>query len=434
MASGLLLAGCQTYAPAKLTREAYPQAMALRRLGDPDRLWSEPELLSLTLSQNPDILAAKAKRLSAQRLADASRARPLAGLTLSAEYANNAGSSPWMYGAGFDLPADQGVRRKARLTLADLDRLQADFDYRAVVWEARGALARAIISRQTAAAGLETAQHLADLRQRRADLIETRVSAGEDPRSATLAARADLSAARHRVADALARSQQANADLAKALGVDIVAVEGLRLDPILSGAGGAEAGSEAALWRSDVLAAILAYDRAEVGLRLEIARQFPEVRLSPGYSWDHGVVKLPFNLALVLPPADLNRANIQVAEARRLEAARNLEAVEAQVLSQLARARDTLSRAGMQIALIRDGDLPAAQGMANAADRALKAGEVDQTDALAARAALMEVELTQIEARGAQAAAVVDLEAALQMISDPGAWQVLNNELQTGLR
>nr|QQZ49430.1 hypothetical protein JKL49_20890 [Phenylobacterium glaciei] len=69
-----------------------------------------------------------------------------------------------------------------------------------------------------------------------------------------------------------------------------------------------------------MLRAVVDYDLAESALRTEVARQYPEVRIGPGYTYDHGVQKIPFNLTLVLPPLDLNRAAIAQAEARRTEA------------------------------------------------------------------------------------------------------------------
>ena len=432
IACAMLVGGCQTYAPVRLDPAAYPADLALRRLGDPGHEWTESELLTVALTQNPDVLAAKARRLSARRLAVASKAGPAAGLTLTAEYANNAGASPWLYGAGLDLASDRGIRRKTRLTLADLDLLQADYDYEGAVWAVRSSLARAMAARRVASDSLGLAQNLTDIRQRRADLMDARVAAGEDSRSAALLARADLSAARHRLADVLAKLNQANADLARSLGMSPSAVEDARLAPAAQQASEPTANLETALRRSDVLAAVVGYDRAEAGLRLEIARQFPEIRFGPGYSWDHGVVKLPFNLALVLPPADLHRANIRTAEAKRQEAARNLEAIEAQVMDQTEKGRTGLAQTRMQLALIRDRDLPAAQGLANAARRALKAGEGDQTDALAAEAALLEADLAKVEAEGAALGAGIDLEDAMRATFSTQDTQILKSDFQPG--
>ena len=335
-----------------------------------------------------------------------------------------------LYGAGLDLPMDAGARKAARLTQSDFDTLRAAYDYEEALWTARSSLAHALASRLSASDALVAAEALAELRQKRADLLEARVSAWEDARSAALAARADLASARRRVSETFARRAQADYDLAKVLGLSPAAITGLRVVAAEGPPASVGPFPEAGLQRSDVLSAIVDYDRAEASLRLEIAKQSPEVRLGPAYAWDHGIAKLPFNLALVLPPLDLNRANIRAAEARRQEAARNLEAVQARVLDQAARAHAKLDQARLQLALIRDRDLPAAQGLANAAGRALRAGEGDRPDGLTAEAALVETELMRIDAEAAVEAATVDLEEALRTTFAPQDMLTLRTEMQ----
>uniref|UniRef100_UPI0026F0A415 TolC family protein n=1 Tax=Phenylobacterium aquaticum TaxID=1763816 RepID=UPI0026F0A415 len=177
--------------------------------------------------------------------------------------------------------------------------------------------------------------------------------------------------------------------------------------------------------RADVLRALADYDAAEAALRVEVARQYPEVRLGPGYSWDHGLAKLPFNLGLTLPPADLNRAAIAEAEARRAEAGRGLEAAQAQVLAAIDQAAAALAAARLQDEVARTRDLPAADRAARAAALSLKAGAVDRTDDLAARAALDEAALTVAEARMTLALAALDLEDALRRPADPAQAELM---------
>ena len=90
---------------------------------------------------------------------------------------------------------------------------------------------------------------------------------------------------------------------------------------------------DAAASRSDVLRAIADYDLAEAALRLEVAKQYPEVRIGPAYNYDHGVNKLPFNLSLTLPTFDLNQRAIAQAEAARTAAGRTLELTQANALA-----------------------------------------------------------------------------------------------------
>jgi hypothetical protein len=182
--------------------------------------------------------------------------------------------------------------------------------------------------------------------------------------------------------------------------------------------------------RRDVLRAVIDYDLAESALRLEIAKQYPEVHVGPGYTWDHGVSKLPFNLGLVLP-TDLNRSAIAQAEAKRAEAGRALEAVQAAVLAAVDQAQGALSATATTQALIRDRDLPVAQRLAASAARSRQAGETDRVDELGAQATLLETELSVLDARRTAAGAVVDLEDALRTPFDPAETLLLQNATRT---
>ncbi len=71
------------------------------------------------------------------------------------------------------------------------------------------------------------------------------------------------------------------------------------------------------------------YREAEHALRLEVAKQYPELRIGPSYEDAQGQGSLGFGLSLDLPIFDRNRGNIAAAEAAR-NAAR--EVYQAEVL------------------------------------------------------------------------------------------------------
>ncbi|WP_304217268.1 TolC family protein [Phenylobacterium aquaticum] len=422
------LGACQTYAPAPVRLDAFPAALAARGLDEKPAgaVWTGADLLAAAIARNPDIAQARARYRAAEAAARTARVRPAATLTLTAEYAQE--SSPWLYGAAADLPVDAGARRAGRLTAADLAALQARYDYVQSVWTVRMALTKARIGLRAADEALRLTRDLVELRDQRAGRLNERVVAGEDARPSALVAATELAVARHRQTDALARAAQAEAALAAALGVSPAAVAGLRLAPVEAGPDlpvTASQRAEAAGARADVLRALADYDAAEAALRVEVARQYPEVRLGPGYSWDHGLAKLPFNLGLTLPPADLNRAAIAEAEARRAEAGRGLEAAQAQVLAAIDQAAAALAAARLQDEIARTHDLPAADRAARAAALSLKAGAADRTDDLAARAALDEAALTVAEARMTLALAALDLEDALRRPADPAQAELM---------
>jgi CRISPR system Cascade subunit CasA len=431
----LVLSACVAYAPAPVKLEAYPDRRAVVRLDAlPDgRAWTAEDLLAAALRNNPAVAEAAAKHRTARAAAKASHVPPSATLTLTAEYARSE-PKPWLYAGASDIPLDVGGRRKERNTAADLAVLRALHDYGEAVWTVRTALARARTERLYADEEIALAGEVEAVRQARVDRLDRRVAAGEDDRSLALTARSELETARRHVTDARGRRAAADAALATALGVPVAAVRNLRLAAVTAPPATLDvpaAARVAALTRRDVLRAVVDYDLAESALRLEVAKQYPEVHLGPGYTYDHGVAKLPFNLALTLPPRDLNRSAIAQAEAKRAEAGRSLEAVQAAVLSAIDAADAALTAARLTAAQVQARDIPNADALAAATSRSLAAGVADRVDELGARAAALETRLTFLDARKARALAGVDLEDALRAPFDPAELTLLETTSRT---
>jgi CRISPR system Cascade subunit CasA len=222
--------------------------------------------------------------------------------------------------------------------------------------------------------------------------------------------------------------------LAKALGVSPGALRGL--SPV-SRLGDAEPSllnlqawrRDAAASRRDVLRAVADYDIAEQALRTEVATQYPALSVGPGYFYDHGVNKLPWDLSLALPPWDLNRRAIAQAEAARADAGKSLEAAQASALAEVDAAAVAFHQAWTDLKRTRDRDLPLAARAAGAADRSASAGETDKVDDLAARAALIDVDLALLDAKHAAHGATADLEDALRRPFDPAEAAVIQSAL-----
>ena len=64
-------------------------------------------------------------------------------------------------------------------------------------------------------------------------------------------------------------------------------------------------------------------------LRLEIARQYPDLHLNPGYEFDQADSKWALGLSIELPLLNQNQGPIAEAEARRLESAARFESLQA---------------------------------------------------------------------------------------------------------
>lgn len=403
----------------------------------PNGYLTYPEALRLALANAAPVAQARAAYRSAVAASRTAQVRPAMTLTLTAEYSKDSDPQrPWLYGGLLDVPIDRARVRSARIGAADLAVIKARYDLIEAVWATRMALRRALSDREIARLEIETADRLAALRRQRLEMLERRVAAGEDPRSVALLAATDLSVAARRQALARGNLASAQAALAAAMGVTSEAMADLETagvdiasspDWLPSSEDLLALRRDAAIGRADVLRTMIDYDLAEQGLRTAIAGQYPQVTIGSGYTWERGLTKLPFNLALALPPTDLNRAAIREAEARRVEAGTAVEAAQATIFAQTDAARAALKAADVDASRVRSEDLPLARHTLALTDHAVALGESDRTDALGAQAAVVDAELAVIDAGRLRATAVADLEAATRHTADPAELTLLTD-------
>jgi outer membrane protein TolC len=89
------------------------------------------------------------------------------------------------------------------------------------------------------------------------------------------------------------------------------------------------------LHRADIRRSLLEYAAAEAKLHLEIANQYPDIQLSPGYSFDEGHHKIAFSPSFPIPVFNRNRGPIAEAEARRAEAEARFSGLQAQAIGEM---------------------------------------------------------------------------------------------------
>src|SRR5207248_2800150 len=129
------------------------------------------------------------------------------------------------------------------------------------------------------------------------------------------------------------------------LGRSSKAIAAAKLDASLPGAPethsdlpSAEARQQPLLGRPDILATLADYAATESLLQLEIARQYPDLHLSPGYQFDQGEHKWSLGLWAELPVLNQNQGPIAEAKARREETAARFTVLQAKVIAEIDRA------------------------------------------------------------------------------------------------
>jgi CRISPR system Cascade subunit CasA len=433
-----LLGGCVAYHPAppdpdQLVRRASADAIdesavreTLARIAPGDAWdgvhWDRLALFAAAASQNSRIAQTQATVASAVARADASRTATGPTLTLVSEYSRDAdGSSPWLLGLASEFPLDIGGRRESRVTAADIDVRIARLDFAQVLWNVRLELRRALSRYLVAEREIGVAKSLATLRTRQIELTERFVAAGELPGTELERVRSDQDADARRLNDAVGRAAAATVALGAAIGVEPDAVPVDRLvwlafDEPRHFAIDAIAGQrdQAILSRSDVLRALAAYDQAENELSLAVAQQYPEIHVGPGYTWERGIVKIPFSLGLSLPNFDLNRGAIRAAEASRREASRDLDATVAAAQTEISTAVAGYESAWSLLTTLRTQAVPTATALARRADADLAAGAIGRADWIAAQTGELAARLDLLDAIDRVRDAEADIENALR--------------------
>jgi cobalt-zinc-cadmium efflux system outer membrane protein len=257
-------------------------------------------------------------------------------------------------------------------------------------------------------------------------LLETMASAGEISRQEVSAAEVELSRAHTAVAEAEARSVESGAALAAAIGIPVAALQGVRLawpewesPPSAESLPRDEIERDAVLNRLDVRAALAQYAAAESSLQLEIAKQYPDIDIGPGYTYEEKRSYFTVGFAATIPLLDHNQGPIAEAEARRLKAQAEFVQTQTEVISSSTRALalyaaalDGLAEAG------RFADVQ--RRRSEATRKSVQAGELGRLDLDDAEIERSVAERARLDALAHAQRALGDLEDAVERPLAPG--------------
>lgn len=324
---------------------------------------------------------------------------------------------PFIFDLTLDWPIETAGKRGDRIAQARASAEAARWQVAQVAWQVasrvRAALLDYLMARRSAAAAREQAQ----ARRQVLDLLQQRFAAGALARPDLDRARLDLNSAELATQVAAGQAAQTRAALAVAVGVPVEAVEAVRfawpkLDhpPAENELPPAAVQRTALLGRADLRKSLAEYAAADAALRLEIARQYPDLHISPGYSYDEGVHKYTLGASLTLPILNQNQGPIAEAEARRGAAGAAFLALQADVIGQSQQA-SARYRAALAELVEANRIFALSEQHQRNVQQALAVGQQD-------RLALADAQVETTAARSAQLDAVHQAQAALGAVED----------------
>ncbi len=436
----LLAAGCRHFEPRPLAPEVRSAAFDSRTLADPGlRAFLEAcsgrgfeswplarwDLRALTLAAlyfSPELALARESARTVEAGVQSAGARPNPTLAVIPEYSSNPASGvvPWLAALSFDWPIETAGKRGHRIAQALHLSEAAANGLAAEAWRLRAALRSALVDLVAARERAASLERESALAEELAQLLEQRRSAGAAASSEVTLARLSALATQSEFALARRGEIEARAQLAATLGLPAAAIAreeielGFALSRDASPASGASALRALALrGRADLSALLAEYAASQAALQLELARQYPDLHLGPGYQYDQGAHKWALGLSLELPLLNQNQGPIGEAEARRAELAARFEALQARIAGEIDRALALRDAARDELALA--DERRAAQRARLAQTRAAReAGALGRSELRAAELELAREQRAHLEAELALQRALGDLEAALQ--------------------
>jgi cobalt-zinc-cadmium efflux system outer membrane protein len=436
----LMTAGCHRFRPVPLAPADSAVAFESRSLADPalrvafERVvlgpiprwpltrWNVEALTLAALHFHPGLAVARAQWRVAEAgvLTAGRRANP--ALSVTPQYVVNspAGVSPWVVASALDWPVETAGKRGHRIDHAEQLATSARLTLDAAAWTVRANVRARLVDLAAARARAEILASQSAVQQEIVGLLEQRLRAGAVSGAEVAPARVAALQIAADLAEAERQRRESRIRLATAVGVPVRALDGLEIVFPLDGdlpavEGPADALRRHALQgRADVLAAVADYAASQSALQLEIARQYPDLRIGPGYEYDQGLNKWAVvGVSLELPVLDRNQGPIAEAEARRGEAAARLTDLQATVIDELDRA--LANRDAMRDALASAESLYAAEhDRARAAERAFRAGAVDRLVLRTAELTAIQAGRLRLDAQVRLQQALGDLEAAAQ--------------------
>jgi cobalt-zinc-cadmium efflux system outer membrane protein len=418
----LSLAACVQFKARPLSAETSSADFSGRSLSDPglkgflaenkagSGSWSVDRLSLVAAYFHPDVALARAEADEVAAGIKTAQMRPNPVFTFMPQYASFRAPvfTPWFLGPSLSMPIETAGKLSKRTEQALAAAEAARWRVSARAWAARSRVRAAMLELHGARENirlLETEQTLHDEAIKK---LTAQMEAGDVSPFELTQARLMLNRTRLALQDGRRIAATGEARLAAAVGLPFKVIQSVKLD-FAAFNRLPEAGNSRKLAltrRADLMALLSDYASAESALKLQVARQYPDVNLMPGYDFNSGQNRWQLGLSVALP-LNRNHGPIAEAEARRVTAEKRFLAQQAVIQGELdiALAAYQASRAkantAMQLAQEADTASDTTKKMVEAGNVSALELTRRQIEASAAKVALMAANIEAQTAAGA---------------------------------
>jgi cobalt-zinc-cadmium efflux system outer membrane protein len=423
--------GCMHYEPMPLSAATQAVALESRTLADQrldsfiraiggspnssaDPSWDLAKLTLAALYYHPDLEIARSKLELAR-----------ASVVTAAQIPNPTASaslmfSPLAISPAIDFLVETFGRREYRTAQAEALDDAARQDVATAAWQVRGKVRTALLNMWAAERRSDFLQRRSSLQDQLVQLLERRFAEGEASSLDVTRERINRNQLSVAVQDNERRAADARAQLAVAVGVPVQALDGVTfsfqaLDDVPPIGDLSALRRQALASRTDVQALLAQYRAAESAVQLEIAKQYPNVDFSPGYTYEPGTggYEFSFTTAAEVPLFNRNQGPIAQAESQRRGIAAQLVSLQAQTIGGIDSASTGYRSATLAVETA-DALVAESRRRNDQVSRSFEAGESDRPTLVSAEIELAIAELSRFEASVLQRQALGALEDSLQ--------------------
>ena len=440
-----LLAGCavQRYEPVPLVASATASQFESRSLADaglrsfeeknlnqpvpwPPKTWNLQTLSLAALYFNPtlDLARARMARADAAMMTAGARPNPTLGISPGVP-------SPYLLTVDFSVPIETAGKRGYRvLSARNLDQA-ARLDLADSAWTVLGGVRLALLNYLLASRSLELVRSEEQVRTDQVSILEQILSAGEVPRLDVDLARIELSKTEVTVRAMEGQTAEAKTALAAAIGISSASLQDaefswpdMETPPNPESLSVAEIQHQAVLNRLDVRRSLAQYAAAEADLQLEIAKQYPDINIGPGYTYEEKHSFFTIGWSSAIPLFNRNQGPIAEADSRRKEAAAAFLQTQARVIGKSEHALAVYAAAVREVAeaqslyQLQESQLKIIQ-------QAIRAGADNRLSFDGLQIQLSVLARARLDALGRAQRALGDLEDAVQRpLNHDGVFQI----------
>ncbi len=386
----------------------------------PPERWDFAMLTLAALCFNPDLKVAGAGWRVREAAVITAGERPNPSVSFTPQYhADPRGLPPWTLTFNLDVPIETAGKRGYRIARAKRLSDAARLEIANQAWLVRSAVRKNLLALYSSVRRARILESEFNVQKELLQGFKKRLAAGEEASFAVTSSAIDLNRTNLSLSENQKITAQARAALAGSLGLPLEALSGVDISFKTFKEMGPDLFSpsvrrQALTSRPDILARLQEYEAAQSALQLEIARQYPDIHLGPGYEWDQGDNRWSVGVGLVLPVLNRNQGPIAEAKARRQQAAARFTALQARVIEEADRALAGYKAALATLKTARS-ILQDQQIKYKAAEAMFSRGEEDRLSLLSARRVLDAARLASLEALVGAQRALGALEDAVRM-------------------